>query len=182
MNVLLDILGATVIGACIFLMIFNFNVFSNQSKSMSDENLYLQRNAKTAASNIAYDLRKIGWGVDSTAVTLAQEKKISFYADIDSNGTVDRITYLLSDSTKAYKTQNPYDKILYRVVNNDTTAGPSLGITNIKFSYKNSSGYSTTDLSEIKYIKVEIWLQTTTMVDNKYPFTYWEMTINPRNI
>jgi hypothetical protein len=48
------------------------------------------------------------------------------------------------------------------------------------------SGNVTTALDSIKYIKAEIWVQSPTKVyednEQKYLFTYWELTINPRNI
>jgi hypothetical protein len=144
-------------------------------------------NAKTLADIMENDLRKIGYGYNgSTPILVAQPQKIEFAADIDSNGVVDTITYLLSDSTAVSYTDNPSDKILYRIVNGDTSKGPSLGITNLQFTYLNLQQTATTVPDSIKYIKAEIWVQSPTTVyddgQQKYLFTYWEMTINPRNI
>ncbi|MCH8034951.1 MAG: hypothetical protein IH950_14485, partial [Bacteroidetes bacterium] len=64
----------------------------------------------------------------------------------------------------------------------DTIKGPSLGLTKAKFSYFNGSGVVTTTLSEIQYVKAELWIETIEPVDGGHPFTYWEITINPRNL
>ena len=182
MTTIIDLVGATIFGGLILLIIFNLNVYSSQVKHSSDSELVLQQNAKTLAEIINSDLRKIGFNYDSTAIITAESKKISFYADIDSNGVVDVVTYYLSDSTKASGTSNPKDKVLIRVVNNDSSSGPSLGITDIQFSYKNSIKVNTAAKDSIKYIEAEIWLETPELINDKYSFTYWELTINPRNI
>lgn len=182
MNVLLDILGATLIGGIVFLAMMNLNIYSNQAKYSSDSELALQRNAKTLADIINNDLRKVGYRHNGTAIISADEQFFEFYADIDSNGTSDIISYALGDTADALATTNPSDKVLIRTVNNISDNGPSLGITDLKFHYFNADGQATAVLDSIKYVKSEIWIQTTEMVDGKYPFTYWEMTINPRNL
>ena len=156
-----------------------------QFKSNSD--LQLQMNAKTLADIIESDLRKIGYGhKGASPIITANPQEIKFCADIDSNNVVDTVSYSLSDSTAVSYTQNPSERILYRVVDGDTLKAPSLGITNLKFSYLNIWGNVTTVPDSIKYIKAELWVQSPTKVyDNdqqKYLFTYWELTINPRNI
>ncbi|HKI78739.1 MAG TPA: hypothetical protein VKA26_09380 [Ignavibacteriaceae bacterium] len=186
MDTILDLIGATIIAGLIMLGIANINIYSSQIRFKSDSGLKLQQDAKTIADILDNDLRKIGFGYSGTAIITANEKKLKFYADIDSNGTVNQITYLLSDSTEVSNTENPSDKILYRVVDGDTSKGPSLGITDLKFTYNTLQGNTTTVPDSIKYIRAEIWVQTPTKVDdngeNKFLFTYWELTINPRNI
>ena len=49
MNVLLDILGATLIGGIVFMAMMNLNIYTSQVKYSSDSELTLQRNAKTLA-------------------------------------------------------------------------------------------------------------------------------------
>jgi hypothetical protein len=127
-------------------------------------------------------LRKIGYNYDSTSIITAQDKKISFYSDIDSNDVVDVVTYFLSDSSEILESTNPRDKILFRIVNNDTSKGPSLGITDLKFSYKDVNKNSTSVLDSIKYVEAEMWIETLEKVEDKYPFTYWELNISPRNL
>jgi hypothetical protein len=182
MNILLDILGASLIGGIVMLLIVNLNAYSTETKFASDADLRLQQDAKTLAEIINDDLRKVGYKYDGTAITEADSQRISFYGDIDNDGNMDQVTYFLGAASEAYVTPNPDDRVLYRVVNTDTIGGPTLGLTDLRFSYLNKEEQETTYADSICYIKAEIWVETVLPVNDEYPFTYWEMTINPRNI
>jgi len=186
MDTILDILGALLISGFVMLGISNLNIYSTQIRFKSNSELSLISNAKTLADILENDLRKIGYGYNGTSILTADPKKIKFIADIDSNGVSDTVSYFLSDSLAVSYTENPKDKILYRLVNGDTSKGPSLGITDIKFNYKNINGSVTTVLDSIKYITTEIWIESPEPVgidsNKNYLFTYWELSINPRNI
>jgi hypothetical protein len=187
MSTILDLLGAAVIGAMVILVMMHLNVYSSNVKFGSDSELRLQQNAKTLADIISYDFRKIGFRKSGTAIITAQPRKMSFYADIDSNGVVDIVTYQLSDSLAVLNTTNPKDKILIRIVNNDSSKGPSLGLVDLNFEYLNSNGKTTANLDSIKYINAELFVESPDMIKdskgiNKYLFTYWELTIKPRSI
>jgi hypothetical protein len=182
MNVILDILGAALIGGLVMLLIVNLNAYSTETKYASDADLRLQQDAKTLAEIMNDDLRKIGYRYSGTAITEADTQRITFHGDIDNNGVMDKVTYFLGTKEDAEATPNPDDKILYRVVNNDTIGGPTLGLTDLRFSYLNYREQKTTNADSIRYIKAEIWVETVLPVGGEYPFTYWEMTINPRNI
>jgi hypothetical protein len=175
-------MGSTIIGGLIMLMLFNANTFQSNTRFASDSELQLQQNAKTLAEILNHDLRKIGYDYSNTAFIEADSERVSFYSDIDRNGTTDIVTYLLSDTSAMTATTNPRDIVLIRVVNNDTLGGPSLGLTKAKFSYLNEVGSPTNVFEEIRYIKAELWVESIEKVNGEYLFTYWEMTINPRNL
>lgn len=182
MNILLDLMGSTIIGALIVSMLINFNMFQTNSIISSDSELQLQQNAKTLAEILNHDFRKIGFRYDSTAFVEADSERISFYSDIEMDGNIELVTYMLGDTTEVSGTTNPHDRVLYRIVDNDTIKGPSLGLTKAKFSYFNGSGIATKTLSDIKYVKAELWIETIELVNDGFPFTYWEIIVNPRNL
>lgn len=182
MNVLLDILGSSVVAGLIFLLIFKLNIYSFHSRYASDTELELQQNAKTLAEILSYDLRKIGYEHDGDAIVEADSNRISYYADIDGDSVANLITYFAGDTSEVPQTSNPKDIILYRVVDADTGGGPSLGLTKIRFSYLDKSFVETTEISEIQYIRAELFLESREKIQDEYKFTYWEMTINPRNM
>jgi hypothetical protein len=182
MSILLDIFGSTIIGGLIVLMLLNFNIFQSNTRFASDSELQLQQNAKTLAEIINYDLRKIGYDYSNTAFIEADSERISFYSDIDRNGSTDIVSYFLGDTSEVTETTNPKDRILYRVVNSDTIKGPSLGLTKAKFSYLDEVYSETATLTDIKYVRAELWIESIEPVGEEYLFTYWEMTINPRNL
>ena len=182
MNVVLDLLGSSIIGGFVLLMMINFNIFQSNTMFASDSELQLQQNAKTLAEILNHDLRKIGYNYDNTAFVQADSEYVSFYSDINRDGSVDLVEYFLGDTSTASSTTNPSDRVLYRIVNNDTSKGPSLGLTKLRFSYLDGVGSETTTLSNIKYVHAELWIKSVEPVQDEYIFTYWEMTINPRNL
>ncbi len=195
MHILLDIFGSMIVGGLILLMILKFNLFASNANYYSDNELKLQQNVKTLAEILNYDLRKIGYKNSGNSMLIAQPKHIKFYADIDAPGTpghgvVDIVEFILGDSTQSLGTTNPRDKILYRIVNNtDTISGPSLGLVDLNFTYMNANGVVTSTLDSIRYIKAEMWVEPANKIINYVTgepdttvFTYWELTIYPRNI
>jgi len=194
MNILLDLMGSSLIAGILFLLIFKMNMYSSNANYYSDNELKLQQNVKTLAEVINYDLRKIGYKYDGTAIVTAEPHRIQFYADMDAPGTfghgvTDFVEYYLGDSTEATGTANQRDKVLYRIINHtDTIGGPTLGLVDFKLSYLNGKGQVTTFLDSIKYVKAEFWVEPYEYVSDftgqpdSSQFTYWELTINPRNI
>lgn len=194
MSAILDIMGSTFIGGMILLLIIKLNLYSTSVSYSSDNELKLQQNAKTIAEILNYDLRKVGYNHTGTAMLIADSTHMKFYADINAPGTAghgveDVVEYFVLDSTNASGTSNLRDIVLVRVMNgSDSITGPSLGLVKLRFSYYNGSDVKTTVLDSIKYIKTEFWVEPTEKIDNfltgtpDSSFTYWEMTINPRNI
>jgi hypothetical protein len=194
MNTIMDIMTSTFIGGIVLLLIIKLNLFMSNSGQQSDNELRIQQNSKTLAEILSYDLRKIGYKNEGTSIITAQEKRIKFLADMNAPGTaghgvIDIVEYFLGDSTEVTGTLNPRDKVLYRVLNEtDTLGGPSLGLIDLKFSYLNANALPTAALDSIRYIKAELWIEpiepVTNFVTGKKDsiFTYWELTIYPRNI
>ena len=194
MPLLLDLIGSALIGGILVLQLLNMSLFMQNASYNSDNELKMQQNAKTLAEIVNYDFRKIGYNYDSTAILVADQKRIKFIGDLEApgesgNGVVDTVEYCVLDSTHATSTSNPRDIVLVRVLNNkDSIAGPTLGLVNIKFSYYDSLFTPTAVLSKIKYLKTELWVEPTEVSDDYITgkkdttFTYWEFTIHPRNI
>lgn len=175
-------MGSTIVAGMILLLIFKLNIYSFHSRYASDTELELQQNAKTLAEILSYDLRKIGYEYQGDAIIKADSNRLSFYSDINDDGTTNIVTYFAGDTSEVSQTSNPKDIILYRVVDSDTGGGPSLGLTKVKFSYLDKSGYETADTSAIEYVRAELFLESREKIQDEYKFTYWEMTINPRNL
>jgi Tfp pilus assembly protein PilW len=182
MNIIIDLLGSIVIAGILLLMMFNAEVYQSSTGFASDSELQMQQNARTLADIVSYDLRKIGYECKTNPFLAADSERVSFYADMDRDGTQDIVTYFVSDTSYARSTKNPNDRVLIRVVNNDSIAGPSLGLTKIKFSYFDDVGTPVTDFNQISFIKAELWIESIEPVNDKYLFTYWELTISPRNL
>ena len=179
---MLDLMGSAIIAGLMVIMLMKFNIYQSTTKFASDSELQMQQNAKTLAEIIDHDFRKIGYDYDSTSIFQADSERVSFFSDIDRNGSIDSVSYFLGDASEVTGTTNPKDRILYRVVNADTIKGPSLGLTKAKFSYLDEVYTETTTLTDIKYVRAELWVESIEPVGEEYIFTYWEITINPRNL
>lgn len=186
MQTLLDILGSILIGGILLLMIMNFNLFTVSTSISSDKELVLQQNAKTLAEILSRDLRKIGYNYQGTSIIIADSNRIRYFADMQppgsqGHGTIDVVEFRVVPSDNSFLN-------LLRIVNNDTITGPPLGLTKFRFSYLDRRNLNTTILDSIKYIRAEFWVHPTIKFENVFispidsTFTYWELTINPRNI
>lgn len=194
MSTILDIISSTFIGGILLLLIIKLNLFASNASFASDNELKMQQNAKTLAEILNYDFRKVGYNYNGVPIITAEKERFRFVGDLErpgesGYGIVDSVEYFVRDSTYSLGTLNENDIVLVRVVNGaDTIAGPSLGLVKINFSYLDSLSTPTNILSKIKYIKTELWIEPTEPVNNFVTgeqdsvFTYWEFTINPRNI
>lgn len=194
MSILLDVFGSVVIAGMLFMLIVKLNLFSSQTSYSSDSELKLIQNTKTLAEIIDYDFRKVGYRISGNAIETAEFKKFKFNADIDRDGSPNIVEYTVSTTEKVKGTENPNDVILYRIVDGDSMGGPSLGLVDIKFSYLDSvhtilaTPVVGNDLKRIRYIKTEMWVEGSDAIPNAYSTsssyskTYWEFTINPRNL
>lgn len=199
MSTLLDIFGSVVIAGMLFMLLIKLNLFSSQTGYSSDSELKLIQNTKTLAEIIDYDFRKIGYKYEGVSIEVADSNHIKFYADMQApgtagSGTMDIVEYTAGDSIEVTGTINPKDIIIKRTITTqggtllESMSGPSLGLVRIKFSYLDSTNVETTLPSKIRYIKTEMWVEGNDPIPDVYtnnsPYskTYWEFTINPRNL
>ena len=206
MSNLLDIFGSVVIAGMLFMLIVKLNLFTSQTSYTSDNELKLIQNTKTLAEIIDYDLRKVGYKHQGTAIVLADSNRLKFYADMQApdssgHGTMDVVEYSVGNASEVPGTMNPKDIILKRTIKDSTESntievmeGPSLGLVRIKFTYMDAFQHKMTYVNanaykdSIRYIKTEMWVQSTESVtdafsdNSRYSITYWEFTIYPRNI
>ena len=194
MSTFLDILSSSFIGGMLLLLIMKMNLFMSNASFASDNDLRMQQNAKTMAEILNNDFRKIGYMHSGTAFLTAEKEHFKFVGDLQRPGEsgfgiVDTVEYLIRDSSYSPGTTNPDDIILVRVLNGtDSITGSSLGLVKLQFNYLDSLSIPTADLTKIKYIKTEFWVEPLEQADNFITgqqdsvFTYWEFTINPRNL
>ncbi|MFO7524011.1 MAG: hypothetical protein R6W68_01025 [Ignavibacteriaceae bacterium] len=196
MSVLLDILGSTFIGGMLLLLMLKLNLYATNTSYYSDSELKLQQSAKTLAEILNYDLRKVGFNHDkstgSSFITV-KDDTIEFKADIlplYGDGETETIKYYLGEPEEINGQE--FRELKRRINNSPDIGGPSLGLVNLKFTYLDSLSQiivnpnSNKDL--IRYIKTEMWVEPEIQFNNFVTgvkdeiFTYWEFTINPRNL
>ncbi len=184
MNSFLDIVGSTIIGGIILLIILNYNANLTEANISQTTSNIVQSNLNSIANELDFDFKKIGFGVsDSTKILTADTSRISFLSDIDNNGKIDTVTYYLSGLNELVSTPNPRDRFLYRVVNTQAPNSSSLGVIKFRLFYYDKNGNITGVGSSVKSFKVELYCESTFPIgENYYPLAYWNKTINPRNL
>ncbi len=134
--------------------------------------LIIQQNLVEIVQLLEHDFRKIGYCKEWTkipdptkAVLLADSSEISFLTDVDNNGIVDTLHYYLGPASELTMTSNTRDRLLYRVVNNETPIGANLGVTNFELTYFDALGDTigspVTNPGEIENMQIDIKVENT---------------------
>jgi hypothetical protein len=190
MTSLLDIITATFIGATLILMILGIIFYiQNSSQEVNNANL-AQMNVKEIAELLDYDLYKIGFRVPGSKIILADSTRLYFLSDIDNNGKIDTIKYILGSPDELTVTPNPKDKILYRVMNNEPLQGSNLGVVDFKFTYYDSTNtkinysslVSQTQRDMIKAIEYYVKTESLYPIEGYYPGAEIKKVVRPKNL
>jgi hypothetical protein len=163
---LIDIIGSVIIGGFLLLTLFRMNENSTRNTFNFSGELIVQENLVATVEVLEYDFRKIGYCENPNALPFPERDAILYadtseirfltdlmvppYDDLQGNGTVDTIRYYLGPTSELTGTPNPYDRMLYRVVNGNPTS-VNLGITYFRIRYFRDSLTATgsTTLAEI---------------------------------
>jgi hypothetical protein len=220
--VLLDVLGSMIIGGILLLTLFRMNDTASRNTYNFSGELTLQENLVTTVEVIEHDFRKIGYCEDPEvlpnpeldAILYADTSRIIFLTDLmitpfndpdpKGDGILDTLEYYLGPTDELLGTPNPYDRMLYRVVNGNPT-GVNLGITYFRIRYFRDSLTATgsTTLAEIlpdqlpkihvtgtptgiTALQIDIQVENTASYDaasNPYRQAFWrQIRLSSRNI
>lgn len=214
-QVVLDLIASSITFGTLLLMAIRLNGSVSESSQMYNGDLIVQSNIITAIQMIEYDFRKIGYCKDPTqipdpskAIILADSNRIKFYTDVatagnpDGDGIKDIVYYYLGPTSELSMTPNPRDRILYRVVNNQSPKGANLGITlfDLKFFAANGTPFDDTltfpisaaQLGSISAMQITIQVENlaattlrynTARFDNQYSTAFWrQVRLISRNL
>jgi type II secretory pathway component PulJ len=156
---LLDIVGSTVIGGLLLIILMRMNMTSSQNNYDYTGERIVQQNLVDVVQLLEYDFRKIGYCkgqnqtpiVQSKAILQADSTSITYQTDLPiitsplsdlqyGDGVIDTVHYYIGPTSELSSTPNPRDRILYRVVNHDTPKGSDLGITRFHLTYYDALG------------------------------------------
>ena len=185
-STLLDILGSTIAGGLLLMILMRMNDASVENNYFYSGERIVQQNLVEVVKLLEFDLRKIGYcnnwqlmPLPSMAITQADSNGITFLTDIVTpsapygDGVLDVMHYYLGPTSGLTATPNPYDRLLYRVVNSETPAGSNLGLTQFKLTYFDSNGDKITTMPAsppfgIAAIQIDISVENTAAYGNDY--------------
>lgn len=193
-STILDIIGSIIVGGFLMLLLWRLDDAAVQNVYNNSEELILQRNLVTSVTILENDFRRIGYCKDYTllrttdAIISATDTSIIFLTDIGDNSTVDTVSYYIGPASEVTSTPNPRDRFLYRVINNETPVGVSLGITEFRLVYFDVFGDSlqtpviiVPNQSTISSIEINVKVENVAGYGgsssedekNKYSTAYW---------
>ena len=144
---IVDIIGSVVVAGLLLLMALRLNAQANETSMVYNGSVTLQQNMTTLVTWIEHDFRRIGYCKDYTKIPFptksirkADSSDITFWTDINSTGNLDSIRWYIGATSEMSSTPNPRDRKIYRIVNNASTAGWDLGVTQFKLEYFDYDG------------------------------------------
>lgn len=193
-STLIDILGSTIIGGILFMILLRMNDAAVQNTFNNGGEYIIQQNLVEVVQLLEYDFRKIGyckvWSRipnPSKAIILADSTSIKFLTDLDNNGYVDTLHYYLGPSSELSATPNPNDRLLYRVVNSESAIGANLGVTQFRLTYFNALGntidFPITVPGEIHTMQIDLKVENTSGYNREYSGAFWrQIRLAARNL
>jgi len=193
-STIIDILGSTIVGGMLFLILLRLNDTSVKNTYNYGGELIVQQSLVEVVQLLEYDFRKIGFCKDwekipdpSLAILTADSISIEFLTDVDADENVDTLRYFLGSSDSLTATPNPRDRLLYRVINNEIPGGSNLGVTKFQLTYYNALGqqlpFPITVPSAIYTMQIDIKIESTVAYDNEYSTVFWrQIRLAARNL
>lgn len=207
-QVVIDIIGSFIIFGWLLLMSLRMDIGNSENMQTYRGELLVQQNLVEVTKLLEYDFRKIGFCLEpnnlpdpTKSILLADSNKIKFLTDVDltgsgPDGTLDSIYYYLGPTGEIPETTNPRDRLLYRVVNDQTPKGSNLGVTYFNLKYFDALGnmialpITGTDLQRIQTIQISITVENvvaselveTAPLNRQYASAFWQqMRLSSRN-
>lgn len=194
-STLIDILGSTVVGGLLFLILLRMNDTATQNTFTFAGEAQVQKNLVSVVELIEYDFRKIGYCSDFTkipvpskALLAADSTSIKFLTDVyPADGVIDTMYYYLGPASELSMTSNPRDRMLYRVVNSEAPKGANLGVTSFNITYFNALGqkipFPIIVPGEICTMQIDVKVENTAAYNQQYSNAFWrQIRLAARNI
>lgn len=193
-STLIDILGSTLIGGMLFLILLRLNDAAVSNSFEYSGDIIVQKNLAELVTLLEYDFRRIGYCEDwtqipdpSKSILTADSTSISFLTDTNADGNLDTMRYFVGDTSALSITPNPNDKMLFRVVNSEPQIGANLGVTEFNLLYFDALGdtinFPITVPSEIYTMQINLTVENTAAYDQNYSSAVWrQIRLAARNL
>ena len=199
-STLIDILGSTIIGGMLLLILLRLNDSAVANSFQYNGELIIQKNLVEVVKLLEFDLRKIGYCADWTAlpdpsksIIAVDTSSITYLTDLptsanpNGDGVVDTLRYYLGDAEELSSTPNPNDRMLYRKVNSNSPLGANLGVTKFEFKFYNTFGneipFPIVVPGEIQSMQIDLAVEDIAAYNNEYRRVFWrQIRLAARNL
>jgi hypothetical protein len=178
-QVLVDLVGAMLVGGLFFLSLLTFNAQNSETKRTYRDEITSQANLMSVVEELEANFRTIGYckvrsAMTSPVVIDAGADYISFQTDFAMSGTgegdgvPDTISYRLGH--EVVTAGNPKVRMLYRKEGGGAEIGANLGITTFDLQYIKFDGDTLSRPVAATRLKEIAAVQVTVEVVNLYPY------------
>jgi len=207
-QVIIDLIGSMILFGWLLLTSLRVNTANAENMQTYGGELLVQENLVEITKLLEYDFRKIGFCLEpnkipdpTKSILLADSTRIKFLSDVDMTGTgpdgnIDSIYYYLGPTSELASTQNPRDRLLYRVINAQAAKGSNLGVTKFLLAYFDDTGnviptpVTGLNLQKIQTVQISLVLENVTAselvetapINNQFSSAFWQqMRLSSRN-
>ncbi len=201
-STMLDILGSTIIGGLLLLILIRVNGTAAENTFSYAGEVMVQEGLVEAVSTIEHDFRKMGYCENwqsmpdpTNAIIFADSSKISFLTDLPTSigstgdGTIDTLHYYVGSTSELQSTDNLNDRLLYRVINSAVPKSSNIGVTKFRLTYFDSFGDKIptpivgASTGSINTMQIDLELQTVYAYDNQYNSVFWrQIRLTAKNL
>ena len=185
MAAMLDLIGSFIFGSFLLLAVMGVSGDMTASVHCASQDYIAQSHATALAEIVQEDLRKVGFGVSGTPVMEADSTQIRFLADLGADGTVDTVRYHTGSPDESLDTPNPRDRVLYRTLNTAPATPFPFGVTRFRLCYFGTEGDSLgspTPLDQVRYIRIDLTVESLEPYRTEYSKTFMQLHTRPRNL
>jgi hypothetical protein len=186
MAVMMDIVGAAVLVGMLMLTVMNININMNSETYRTATEFHTQTEMIQLARIFEFDVYKAGYRVAKPAIVAADTSYLKFRTNLlNVAGSRDSIEYILG--TPVTSSQNPSDRHLLRI-ENVSSVSISYSVTRFKLTYYNANDVKMTTpvtgtmLDSIRAIRIQLSLESPSLIDGSYSGATYDKLIYPRNL
>jgi hypothetical protein len=189
MNVMMDIVVATILGAIITVITLNANLVIREAWAGYNSEVVVQQMLITDAQIVESEFRNMGCGVinSSQTITEALDSSITFLMALrpEPNSPIHTVQYYSGSKNELTWTDNPDDRFLYRRLDggNAETVGIITRFGLRYFSYQNDPMVTpVADLNNVGLVEVTLEVQSpfTSFIDlegnRRFASAMWKQT------
>lgn len=201
-STLLDILGSTVIGALLLLILFRINDTAVKNAFSYNGELMVQVGLVETVTLIEHDFRKMGYCETwenmpdpTNSIIYADTNRITFLTDLpvalnaNGDGTLDTLHYYTGPTSELTNTDNPNDRLLYRVINSATPSSSNVGVTMFHITYFDSFGKKINTpitgaaTGSIHTLQIDLEIESIYGYEQQYSSVFWrQIRLAARNL
>ena len=166
MAAILDIVISLVMGGMLLLNVLGAQDIVTEDTSEYEGDALVQEMLITQVQCIEGEFRNMGYGLASgkQVILAAGDSSITFLADLNRDGNMDTIAYVMGPTSELASTQNEMDRYIHRRVNSEDPTSPAV-VTYFHLQYITATAdtlatpVTGTDLGRIKEVQISMEVQ-----------------------